>query len=73
MVTESQMIFPRGGIKEEQDNVRLTFICPDSYFALPWLYLYFKYEERHLFVCLGQSTTFKKLIAAFLEEGGWSR
>lgn len=64
---------PKRGKREEQENRRLLFICPDSCFALPWLYLYSKCKEHHLFVCLGQTATLKKLIAAFLEEEGWSR
>ena len=65
--------FQEGEKKEEQENMRLLLICPDSYFVLPRFYLYSKHKEHRLFVCLGQMATFKKLITAFLEEGGWSR
>lgn len=53
--------------------MRLPFICPDFYFALPWFYLYSKHEEYCLLVCLEHTATFKKLMATLLEEGGWSR
>lgn len=67
----------QGKKKKEKKKIKRTwdclFICPDSYFALPWFYLYSKHDKYHLFVCLEQTATFKKLMAAFLEEGRWSR
>lgn len=59
--------------REEQEDLKWLFICADSYFALPCFYFYSKHEEYCLFACLEQTATFKTLIAAFLEERGWSR
>lgn len=73
-IRELGVIVPRWGKKRRTREREIAFLfCPDSYFTLPGFYLYSKHGEHHLFVCLEQTATFKKLIAAFLEKGGWSR